>query len=106
MKIGDAHLTYCTNIHPAESWAEVRANLDSHVIAVKTRVCPDQPFGVGGVKRNIRRGKPFPQGPLRCIDGGFVALALQRFVQAEHGQTVALRKLYAALRVEGAHTVA
>lgn len=47
MKIGDAHLTYCTNIHPAESWAEVRANLESHVIAVKTRVCPDQPFGVG-----------------------------------------------------------
>ena len=28
MKIGDAHLTYCTNIHPAESWAEVRVNLE------------------------------------------------------------------------------
>jgi sugar phosphate isomerase/epimerase len=47
MRVGDAHLTYCTNIHPAESWAEVRANLETHVRAVKARVCPDAPFGVG-----------------------------------------------------------
>ena len=47
MKIGDAHLTYCTNIHPGESWAEVRANLETHVLAVKQRVCPEAPFGVG-----------------------------------------------------------
>lgn len=42
-----AHLTYCTNIHPGESWAEVRHNLETHVIAVKERVSPDAPFGVG-----------------------------------------------------------
>jgi sugar phosphate isomerase/epimerase len=47
MKIAGAHLTYCTNIHPGESWAEVRANLETHVAAVKQRVCPDAPFGVG-----------------------------------------------------------
>jgi hypothetical protein len=47
MKIGDAHLGYCTNIHPAESWAEVQANLERHVLAVKRRVCPDEPFGIG-----------------------------------------------------------
>ena len=47
MKVGDAHLTYCTNIHPGESWAEVRANLETHVVEVKRRVCPDAPFGVG-----------------------------------------------------------
>jgi len=47
MKIGAAHLTYCTNIHAGESWAEVRANLETHVVAVKARVCPDAPFGVG-----------------------------------------------------------
>ena len=43
----DAHLTYCTNIHPGESWAEVRANISTHVVAVKARVSPDAPFGVG-----------------------------------------------------------
>jgi len=38
MKLGAAHLTYCTNIHPGESWAEVEANLARHVVAVKARV--------------------------------------------------------------------
>jgi sugar phosphate isomerase/epimerase len=41
------HLTYCTNIHPGESWDEVFANVAQHVVAVKARVCPDRPFGVG-----------------------------------------------------------
>jgi len=30
------HLTYCTNIHPGESWEEVFANLRTHVLAVMT----------------------------------------------------------------------
>jgi hypothetical protein len=47
VKIGDAHLTYCTNIHAGESWAEVRGNLERHTLAVKQRVSPDAPFGVG-----------------------------------------------------------
>ncbi|HEX7126013.1 MAG TPA: metabolite traffic protein EboE, partial [Thermodesulfobacteriota bacterium] len=44
---GRPHLTYCTNIHAGESWDEVRANLERHVVAVKGRVAPDRPFGVG-----------------------------------------------------------
>lgn len=42
-----SHLTYCTNIHPGETWPEVRENLARHVREVKRRVCPDAPFGVG-----------------------------------------------------------
>ncbi len=41
------HLTYCTNIHPAETWDQVFANVSTHVRAVKARVCPDRPFGIG-----------------------------------------------------------
>ena len=41
------HLTYCTNIHPGESWAEVRANLGRFVPEVKRRVAPESAFGVG-----------------------------------------------------------
>jgi len=41
------HLTYCSNIHPAESWAEVRANFDRYVVAVRARLVPDGEFGVG-----------------------------------------------------------
>ena len=44
---GTPHLTYCTNIHPGESWAEIRGNLERFVVAVKARVSPDAPFGVG-----------------------------------------------------------
>ena len=33
VKLGaGVHLTYCSNIHPGESWAEVRANFDRHVV--------------------------------------------------------------------------
>lgn len=44
---GTPHLTYCTNIHPGETWEEVRANVERQVVAVKARVAPDRPFGVG-----------------------------------------------------------
>jgi sugar phosphate isomerase/epimerase len=44
---GAAHLTYCTNIHPGETWDEVRGNVTNHVLAVKRSLCPDRPFGVG-----------------------------------------------------------
>jgi hypothetical protein len=44
---GGPHLGYCTNIHPGESWAEVRANIERHVTGVRSRVCPDRPLGVG-----------------------------------------------------------
>jgi sugar phosphate isomerase/epimerase len=47
MQIGDAHLTYCTNIHPGESWEQVFENVRTHVLAVKARVAPEQRFGVG-----------------------------------------------------------
>lgn len=41
------HLTYCTNIHPGETWEEVRRNLGEHLPAVRARVAPNRPFGVG-----------------------------------------------------------
>ncbi|MBF0375746.1 MAG: metabolite traffic protein EboE, partial [Alphaproteobacteria bacterium] len=40
-------LSYCTNIHPGESWAEVEAQLRRHLPAVKARACPDRVMGVG-----------------------------------------------------------
>lgn len=43
----DLHLTYCTNIHPGESWKEVREQLEKHLPELKSRISPDQSFGVG-----------------------------------------------------------
>ena len=54
MKLTDtSHLAYCTNIHPAETWAETRDALATHVLAVRDRLratghlAPDEPFGIG-----------------------------------------------------------
>jgi len=49
VKIGadGVHLTYCSNIHPGESWAEVRANIERYFPAVRDRVAPGEMFGIG-----------------------------------------------------------
>jgi sugar phosphate isomerase/epimerase len=47
VKTAGGHLTYCTNIHPGESWGAVFENVRTHVLAVKRRVAAEQPFGVG-----------------------------------------------------------
>lgn len=40
-------ITYCTNIHPGESWDEVLANLNTCLPEVKKAVSPDRSFPVG-----------------------------------------------------------
>ena len=48
MRVGpDLHLTYCTNIHPAVGWDAVLASLRAHAPALKARLSPDAPFGIG-----------------------------------------------------------
>jgi sugar phosphate isomerase/epimerase len=49
MRLGGSagHLTYCSNIHPGETWSEVRANVQKFYPAVRDRVSPGQPFGIG-----------------------------------------------------------
>ena len=47
---GDAdlgHLTYCSNIHPGETWPEVLSNLKRHLPAIKEQVAGGRDFGVG-----------------------------------------------------------
>ena len=42
----ESHLTYCTNIHPGESWQEVQDSL-AHVLAVKQQLGHPGSFGIG-----------------------------------------------------------
>jgi sugar phosphate isomerase/epimerase len=41
------HLTYCTNIHAADGWNAVYANLRRYATALKARFSPHAPFGLG-----------------------------------------------------------
>ncbi|MEM7228240.1 MAG: metabolite traffic protein EboE [Planctomycetota bacterium] len=40
-------LGYCTNVHAGASWADTKANLETHALAVKRIVSPDEPMGIG-----------------------------------------------------------
>jgi len=44
---GSFHLTYCTNIHPGDGWDAVLANLQRFAPALKRRLSPSGPFGIG-----------------------------------------------------------
>ncbi len=41
------HLAYCTNVHRGENWAETFAALETHVLPVRRRVAPGQPYAIG-----------------------------------------------------------
>ena len=51
MRLGAApdlgHLTYCTNIHAAETWPDVLAGLRRHLPEIKNEFAPRQAMGVG-----------------------------------------------------------
>ena len=42
-----SHLSYCSNIHPGESWAEVRSNLARFIPGIHQRMNPEGEFGIG-----------------------------------------------------------
>jgi hypothetical protein len=47
MLIEGNHLSYCTNIHPGESWEETFENLKKYIPNIKSSLSPDQAFGIG-----------------------------------------------------------
>jgi hypothetical protein len=48
MQFGNhTHLTYCTNIHPGETWEEVFHTLKMFLLPLKSRLSQDKPMGVG-----------------------------------------------------------
>ena len=40
-------MTYCTNIHPGESWEETFQNLKLHIPKIKEQLSSPHPFGIG-----------------------------------------------------------
>ncbi len=48
MKIaGDIHFSYCTNIHPGESWEETFQTLKNNLPLVKEKIVPFEKMGIG-----------------------------------------------------------
>ena len=53
METAYGHLTYCSNIHPGEHWNDHFYQLQQHIPFIKSRISPDQPFGIGLRLSNI-----------------------------------------------------
>ncbi len=92
--LSDSHLTYCLNIHPGETWAQNLAAIREHAQAVKARVAPTQPFGLG--LRVSRRAIDDLADPARVQElrallaaGGMYAFTINGFPYGTfHGQPV------------------
>ena len=57
----DFHLTYCTNIHPANGWDAVLANLEHYAPQLKARFSPSAPFGLG-LRLSAREARELLEG--------------------------------------------
>jgi hypothetical protein len=55
-------ITYCTNIHPGESWEETFAPLRAHVPRVRDAVSPEHPFPLG-LRLSARAARELTAGP-------------------------------------------
>ena len=73
-------LTYCTNIHPGEDWSSVEATLREAGPALKARLSPDKPFGLG-LRLSALAAR-------EAIENGRIA-TFRKFLD-EHGLYVAL----------------
>jgi len=91
---GPAHLTYCTNVHPGESWAETFGALRRHLPAVKRLASPGGPMGVGlrlSAAAAVELGEPGALEALRdFLDrGGFYVFTVNGFPYGRfHGGSV------------------
>ncbi|EPR67233.1 metabolite traffic protein EboE [Cyclobacterium qasimii] len=47
MRVADFHLTYCTNIHPGESWKATFDNLKEYIPKIKGELYVDEAFAIG-----------------------------------------------------------
>jgi hypothetical protein len=47
MQVSDFHLTYCTNIHPGESWEATFKNLKEYIPKIKGELSVEKPFAIG-----------------------------------------------------------
>ena len=47
MQTPKGHLTYCSNIHPGETWSDHFERLKENIPVIKKKVSPLQPFGIG-----------------------------------------------------------
>jgi hypothetical protein len=102
MKIASSpqHLTYCTNIHPGESWAAVWQNLQTYLPGLKQQLSPDAPFGIGlrlanGASEELLSGDRLPQLKQWLADQDLYVFTLNGFPYGSFHRQVVKDQVYA-----------
>jgi hypothetical protein len=76
-------VTYCTNIHPGESWAAMDAAVRRHAPVVKQQVSPHDPFPIGLRVSGRAAGEITAQEADQfhgwCLDNGFFVASVNGF---------------------------
>lgn len=91
---GSFHLTYCTNIHPGETWEEVSQALEQYLPPLKAALSPSAPFGVGlrlsdRASRQLLDGDRLPRFRDWLTAQGLYVFTLNGFPYGHfHGETV------------------
>ena len=98
MRLGGApdlgHLTYCTNIHAAEAWPDVRAGLKTHLPEIKASFAPARPMGVGlrlaaSAAESLEDPAAFAELRALMDEGGYYVFTINGFPYGTfHGRTV------------------
>lgn len=90
----NAHLTYCTNIHPARGFAEVWASLEQHALPLKAALSPAEPFGIGlrlsgEESRELLEGDTLTRFKAWLIEHGLYVFTMNGFPHGPfHGEPV------------------
>lgn len=97
---GRPHLTYCTNVHAGESWAEIRAALARHLPSVKAQISPDSPMGVGlrlsaVAARDLSEPAALAELKRFVADGGFYVFTINAFPYGSFHGTRVKERVYA-----------
>ena len=94
MLVHGAHLTYCTNIHPAKGLCGVRQSLEEYTVALKARLSPNAPLGVGlrlsgEESLELLRGTALAEFKAFLSERGLYVFTLNGFPHGSfHGQAV------------------
>lgn len=99
MNVHGPQIGYCTNVHAGADLAATRANLERYALAVKARVSPDRPMGVGLWLSAAAARKLLAEQQAEAFAGwlrdvGLVPFTLNGFPHGDFHQAVVKHRVY------------
>ncbi|MGW8195661.1 MAG: metabolite traffic protein EboE [Desulforhopalus sp.] len=93
-----AKVSYCTNIHPAESWQEIFSAVRRYAPVVKKRISPEKPFPIG-LRLSGQAAREMTAGDAGdfhswCKDEGYYVATLNGFPYGTFHHTPVKQSVY------------